>query len=287
MHLDGEGTVGKLYLVATPIGNLEDMTFRAIRVLREVAVIAAEDTRTARKLLTHFDIHKPLISLHEYSDAARVQQILGRLETEDVALISEAGTPAISDPGYELVSEAILHQIDIVPIPGACALVTALAASGLPTDRFVFLGFLPNRSRARRQAIQMVATDDRTLIVYEAPHRLLDTLQDMLGIWGDRRIAIARELTKLHEEIWRGPLSDAIDHFDAQGVRGEFTLVIAGAPAGGAMTPWPEEEVRSAVEDCRQRGLDRSSAAKEVATQSGWARRDVYRLALGGPDERA
>jgi len=266
-----------LYLVATPIGNLEDITLRALRVLRESSLIAAEDTRTARKLLTHFDIHTPLVSFHEYSDARRLAQLVERAESEDVAVISEAGMPGISDPGYSLVAEAIARGIAVVPIPGASALVAALAASGLPTTSFLFLGFLPARAGDRRKALQAVAGQPHTLIAYESPHRLLDSLRDIAAILGERRLAVARELTKLHEEIWRGTVSEAVAHFDAQGVRGEFTLVISGAPAG-AGERWEEPAVRQALAACRAQGLTPRAAAERVAAQAGWPAREVYRL---------
>jgi len=268
-----------LYLVATPIGNLEDITLRALRVLRQAAIIAAEDTRTARKLLTHFDIHTPVVSFHEYSARGRLAALLERAEAEDVAVVSEAGMPGISDPGYELVVAAVARGIAVVPIPGATAMAAALAASGLPTSSFLFLGFLPARASARRKALQAVASAPHTLIVYESPHRLLDSLRDIAAVLGERRLAVARELTKLHEELWRGSVSGAIEHFLEQGVRGEFTLVIAGAPAG-ALERWTEETVREALAACRSEGLGPRAAAAKVAAEAGWPARAVYRLGI-------
>lgn len=271
--------MGILYLVATPIGNLEDMSMRAVRILREVSLIAAEDTRTARKLLTRFEIHTPLISFHEYSAGRRLEELVQRLETGDVALISEAGMPGISDPGYELVRAAIERGITVIPIPGPTALTAALAASGLPTHSFLFLGFLPTRGGARRSALRAVAGAPHTLVFYEAPHRLLETLRDLRSELGERRLAVARELTKIHEEIWRGDLSAAIAYFEARAPRGEFTLVVAGAPAE-MPARWDEEEVRQALAELRAAGSTRRAAAAHVAARSGWTTREVYRLGL-------
>jgi len=277
--------MGTLYLVATPIGNLEDITYRAVRTLSEVSVIAAEDTRTSRKLLTHYDIHTPLVSFHEYSDAGRIEGLIRRLRDEDVAVVSEAGMPAISDPGYNLVSAAIERGIQVTPVPGPSALVAAVAASGLPTDRFLFVGFLPNRASRRRKALEELRQLPHTLVCYESPHRLLAMLGDAGDILGDRQIVVARELTKLHEEIWRGAISDAIRHFEERRPRGEFTLVIAGEQVDEEARRWSEDEVLKAVKECRRRGLSAREAAREVAKVAGWSRRDVYRLGLQANDQ--
>ena len=277
--------MGTLYLVATPIGNLEDITYRAVRTLSEVSVIAAEDTRTTRKLLTHYDIHTPLVSFHEYSDAGRIEGLIRRLRDEDVAVVSEAGMPAISDPGYNLVSAAIERGIQVTPVPGPSALVAAVAASGLPTDRFLFVGFLPNRASRRRKALEELRQLPHTLVCYESPHRLLAMLGDAGDILGDRQIVVARELTKLHEEIWRGAISDAIRHFEERRPRGEFTLVIAGEQVDEEARRWSEDEVLKAVKECRRRGLSAREAAREVAKVAGWSRRDVYRLGLQANDQ--
>ena len=205
--------MGTLYIVPTPIGNLADITLRAVNTLRAVQLIAAEDTRRAAILLSHLDIHTPVTSYFEHNKLSKLDRILSALEAGDVALISEAGTPGLSDPGYELIQAAIEHGYRIVPLPGATAAITALVASGLPTDAFVFVGFLPRKSGERCKALLAVKDDRRTLIFYEAPHRLLAALADMLATLGDRSIGVARELTKVHEEIWRGSISGALEHF--------------------------------------------------------------------------
>ena len=270
--------MGKLYLVATPIGNLEDITLRALRVLREVGLIAAEDTRVTRKLLAHYGIDTPLISYHEHNKLARLDQLFAALEAGDVALVSDAGTPGLNDPGYELVRAAIARGVWVVPVPGPSAPLAALVVSGLPSDSFVYLGYTP-RQRSQRQAFWAgVAGEARTLIALEAPHRLRACLDDALHALGDREIAVARELTKLHEEIFRGTISAALAHFVEP--RGEVTLVVAGAPKGGAR--WAEDAVREALEAAIRAGASPAQAAKEVAAASGWSRREVYRLTLAG-----
>ena len=282
--------MGTLYLVATPIGNLEDITLRALRVLREVSLIAAEDTRHTRKLLTHYGIPTPTTSYHQHSPQARREQLLAALAAGDVALVSDAGTPALSDPGYELVRDALAAGYPVVSLPGATAAVSALVASGLPTGAFTFLGFLPRKSAERRVALERVRTAAETLVLYEAPHRLSATLADLRTVLGDRQIAVARELTKLHEEWLRGPISRIEAHY-AGGTqpRGEYTLVIAGAEpgAGGAVLAEREGEERGPEEAARERlrallatGLGTREAAARVARELGWTRREVYRLAL-------
>jgi 16S rRNA (cytidine1402-2'-O)-methyltransferase len=268
--------MGTLYIVGTPIGNLGDITLRALDTLRAVALIAAEDTRRAGLLLKHFDIDQPILSLFEHNEAARIDRILQALESGDVALISEAGMPGLSDPGYDLIRAAIDRGVRVTPIPGPTAAVSALVASGLPTDAFVFLGFLPRRAADRRKLLQDVARERRTLVAYEAPHRLAEALADIQAALGDRAIAVARELTKVHEEIWRGTLSGAREHF-ADEVLGEITLVIAGA---AALPAWHESQVRAAVEQALREGLGVPDAAREVSAVSGWPRREVYQLAL-------
>ena len=265
-----------LYIVGTPIGNLGDMSFRALDTLRAVSLIAAEDTRRAGLLLKHFAIDKPILSLFEHNEAARVDRVLRALETGDVALISEAGMPGLADPGYDLIRAAIERGVTVTPIPGPTAAVAALVASGLPTDAFVFLGFLPRRPAHRRRLLQEVAHERRTLVAYETPHRLAEALGDVQDVMGDRPIAVARELTKLHEEIWRGTVSGAREHFASE-VLGELTLVIAGAPAPQR---WDESDVRSAVAQALRDGASTTDAAREVAALSGWPRREVYPIAL-------
>ncbi|GAB4528291.1 MAG: 16S rRNA (cytidine(1402)-2'-O)-methyltransferase [Anaerolineae bacterium] len=268
--------MGTLYLVATPIGNLEDITLRALRVLRECALVAAEDTRSTGRLLAHFGIEKPLLSHHEHSKAANRESILAALEQGDVALVSEAGTPLLSDPGYELVQAAIERGFPVVSIPGPSALTAALPLSGLPTDRFFYLGFLPRKAAERRRALARVADVEATLIMFETPHRLRAALADAVdSLGGQRRCAVCRELTKLHEEVWRGTLSGALAEWQAREPRGEFTLVIEGAPEPG---PWDENQVRRALSALKAEGITRSEAARRVARQSGWPRSEVYAL---------
>lgn len=268
---------GVLYLVATPIGNLEDVTLRALRILSEVSLIAAEDTRVTRKLLAHYDIHTPLVSYHSHNERKRLETIFQALETGDVALVSDAGTPGLSDPGELLVCEALMRGVRIVPIPGPSALTAALTASGLPSDHFTFLGFLPSKEVARQAALTAIADAPETLVIYEAPHRLLRTLHDVLTILGNRTITVGRELTKLYEEIRRGVVGEMIAYYEANPPRGEITLVIAGA----APSQWDEATVRAAFAQKLAEGLSRSDAAKSVAAKSGWPRRKVYALDIG------
>ena len=220
---------GVLYVVATPLGNLEDMTLRAIRILKDVDLIAAEDTRTTRKLLQHYGITTGQTSYFEHNELRKAKRLLDRLTSgESIALVSEAGTPGVSDPGFRLIRLAIDHNIPVVPIPGASAAIAALSASGLPTDSFLFLGFLPNKPTRRRRTLETWKDWDRTLILYESPHRLVATLHDLLDIFGDREIALARELTKAFEEILRGPISRVLEDIEERTVKGEITLVVTG-----------------------------------------------------------
>jgi 16S rRNA (cytidine1402-2'-O)-methyltransferase len=263
-----------LYLVATPIGNLEDITLRALRVLRECSLVAAEDTRVTGRLLAHFDIEKPLVSHHEHSKPANVERILRALDGGDVALVSEAGMPLFSDPGYDLVQAAIESDFSVISIPGPSALTAALPLSGLPLDRFLYLGFLPRKTSERRRTLDEVADVRATLVLFEAPHRLRATLADAMdSLGGDRRCAVCRELTKRHEEVWRGTLSSALAEWRDRKPRGEFTLVIEGA---SEPRPWDESRVRAALFGMQAEGLSRSEAARRVARQSGWAKSDVY-----------
>ena len=273
--------MGTLYLVGTPIGNLEDITLRALRILREVSLIAAEDTRRTRRLLAHYDIHTPLTSYYEHNKLSKLDVILGALASGDVALVSEAGMPGLSDPGYELVKAALEAGHRVVPVPGPTALVTALVVSGLPTDACLYLGFLPRRAAERRRLLAEVAAERRTLVAFEAPHRLVETLADIQAVLGDRRIAVARELTKVHEEVWRGTVSQALAHYQAQPPRGEITLVIAGASeAEKAQARWEAEQVRTAVAALLKESVPRREAIRRVARASGWPRREVYKLVL-------
>jgi 16S rRNA (cytidine1402-2'-O)-methyltransferase len=272
--------MGTLYLVATPIGNLEDLSPRAVRLLKEAALIAAEDTRQTKKLLTHFDIHTRLTSYFEHNKLTKLDSILSALEQGDVALVSDAGMPAINDPGYELVRAALSAGHAVSPIPGPSAPLSALSASGLPTDAFLYLGYLPRRSPDRRALLAQVADLPYTLIFLEAPHRLLDGLADLESGLGDRRIAVARELTKIHEEIWRGTLSGARAYFTAHAPRGEFTLVVAGK-ASYAEQKWTEGELVTAIQFGLKSGQSPPALAKQLADKSGWERKEIYRRITG------
>lgn len=273
-----------LYLVGTPIGNLQDISPRALETLRLVALIAAEDTRTARQLLTHLDIHTPVTSYFEHSRVTKLDRIMETLETGDVAVISEAGMPGLSDPGYELVRAAIARGFRVSPVPGPTALLTALVASGLPADRFYYLGFLPREPRARRKLLQSIADVPLTLIAYEGPHRIRETLADLESILGPREMCAARELTKLFEEFRRGPIPEVRRHFEQVEPRGEFTLVIAGAPARRGRPPsaeaWEDERVRAELRQLLKNGVPRTEAVKRVARAARRARREVYELSL-------
>lgn len=261
-----------LYVVGTPIGNLEDITLRAVRILGEVHLIAAEDTRRAQFLLRHYDIHTPVTSFFEANERAKVATILDALEEGDVALVSEAGMPGISDPGYPLIQAAIERGIRVVAVPGPSAHTAALVVSGLPTDQFAFLGFLP-RKRPEK-ALAAAASLPMTLVFYEAPHRLAQTLRVAHAVLGNRRLALCRELTKMYEEVWRGDLEEALVWIEANPPRGEYTVVVEGS--ADVALEWTEEAVRTAMREHMARGLSRSQAAREVALLSGWPRRRVY-----------
>ena len=269
-----------LFLVATPIGNLEDISARALRVLREVRLVAAEDTRQSGKLLSHFDIHTPLVSYHEHNKLVRLERILAELEQGDVALVSDAGTPALNDPGYELVRAVLKAGHAVSPIPGPSAPLAALVASGLPTDAFLYLGYLPRKSSERQRLLAKVANLEYTLVFLETPHRLLESLQDMQTALGERQVAVARELTKLYEEIYRGSLEQARQHFIEFSPRGEFTLVVAGCPAG--QSRWSEAQLQEAVLSAKQSGEPPSQAARRLAAESGWKKSEIYALLVGG-----
>jgi 16S rRNA (cytidine1402-2'-O)-methyltransferase len=273
---------GKLYIVGTPIGNLEDMTLRGLRILKEVSLIAAEDTRSARTLTARYDIDTPTTSYFEGNKLAKLDTIFGALDAGDVALISEAGMPGLSDPGYELIQTAVERGYDVVPIPGPTAPVTALVVSGLPSDAFLFLGYLPRRQGKRRRLLDSVAREPYTIVAFETPHRLLESLADVEALLGDRPLALCREMTKLHEEIWRGTVSQARAAFGDRGPRGEFTLVIAGQLCDAAEEEerWDEEQVRATLQGFLAQGMRRPDAAKRVAELSGWERGVVYKLGL-------
>jgi 16S rRNA (cytidine1402-2'-O)-methyltransferase len=266
-----------LYLVATPIGNLEDVSPRAIRILREAKLIAAEDTRHTAKLLNHFEIKTPSTSYFEHNKLNKLDTILSALAEGDVALVSDAGMPAINDPGYELVKAALASGWDVRPVPGPSAPITALAVSGLPTDSFLYLGYLPHKASERRKFVGQVSNLTYTLIFLESPHRLVDALEDILSVLGDRQICVAREMTKMFEEYWRGQVSGAIEHFKVQEPRGEFTLVIAGKMKE-EREKWDEATLTEAIESESKNDKSTKEIASELSQISGWNKRDVYNL---------
>jgi len=265
-----------LYIVATPIGNLEDVSLRALRTLREVKLIAAEDTRKTKRLLVTYDIKTPMTSYHEHNKWTKQDYILGHLKDGDVALVSEAGTPGMSDPGYELIVAAIEQGVPVVPIPGPSVVTAALTISGLGTDRFTYLGFLPRRAGSRRRFLETVANEYGTIVVLEAPHRLLSTLNDMLLVLGDRRIAVGRELTKIHEEVFRGKISQAIEHFTAP--RGEFTLIIEGKVE--KEKPQLTEDIEKQLQRMRRSGMTAKEATARLAEVTGLSKKELYRAWL-------
>ena len=275
--------MGTLYLVATPIGNLEDITVRALRLLGEVDLIACEDTRQTAKLLQHYGIHRPTISYHEHNEITRSAELVLRIEAgERVALVTDAGMPGISDPGYRLVSLCVRHQIPVVPVPGPSALLTALAASGLPAEEFVFVGFLPARAAARRKALKALATEPRTLVLYEAPHRLSEALADAVEFLGRRQAVIARELTKVHEEFLRGDLAELVLGLSRRPARGEITVLIAPAQPGEVLrASLPSLPIRERVEQVmREQSVDQKTALKIAARERGLTRREAYKQLL-------
>ena len=287
-------SAGSLYLVATPIGNLEDITLRALRVLKEADLIACEDTRHTAKLLTRYGVTTPRKSCHEFNEESRVPEFVRLLrEGKNIALVGDAGTPLISDPGYKIVSACRMEGIAVIPVPGASAAVTALAASGLPSDSFFFAGFLPSRAAPRRRRLNELTGIPATLIFYEAPHRLADSLKDMLAVLGARRAALAREITKIHEEFLCGTLDEILGAIMARPeIRGEITLVIESGEGKCAETPVFPESIREHLAeemekgglppDCRQ--TRRNEALKAVARARGISRRDAYRLLQGELD---
>jgi 16S rRNA (cytidine1402-2'-O)-methyltransferase len=271
---------GTLYIVATPIGNLEDITLRARRLLRECDCIACEDTRQTRKLLEHLDISKPLVSYYEHNEAGRAGELVAKLEAgANVALVSDAGTPLISDPGYRVVTAAINAGIQVVPIPGVTAAVSALSASGLATDSFRFCGFLPAKTTQRRKMLEQLKQETCTLIFYETPHRILDALTDVEAVMGSRPAVVARELTKIHEEFLRGTVAEIRSTLAARpSVKGEITLLIGKAESAGVADDTPLEE---AVRAAEVQGLSRMDAIKRVAKDRGLSKREVYRTITG------
>lgn len=265
--------MGTLYLIATPIGNLEDITARALRLLQEVKLIAVEDTRVAQKLLSHFDIHIPTTSYFEHNKLTKLRSILAALDSGDVALISDAGTPGLNDPGYELVRAALEAGHRVSPVPGPASPIAALTVSGLSTDSFLYLGYLPRKSSERRRLLESIAALPYTLIFLETPHRLLEALKDLHSVLGNRRIAVSRELTKLYEEIWRGLISEASAHFTNP--RGEFILVVEGNQ-NRDVRQWTEQEMQAAIRAGVESGAAPALLSAKLAKESGWKRHDVY-----------
>ncbi|BBB90327.1 MAG TPA: 16S rRNA (cytidine(1402)-2'-O)-methyltransferase [Methylomusa anaerophila] len=277
---------GTLYLCSTPIGNLEDMTLRAVRILKEAAVIAAEDTRHTRKLLSHFDIHTPLVSYHEHNKAERGPELIAQLAAgENIAVVSDAGMPGISDPGTDLVMLALEAGVPVVPVPGANAAVTALVASGLSTAQFTFLGFLPKTAKKRRELLNQFVNHPYTLVLYESPHRLIATLGELAEIFGDRQAVAARELTKKFEEFVRGTLNTLIAHFRQTQPRGEFTLIVAGPLTGEATIPAAPAVSQGlspaqAVAYLIGTGVNKKDAIRQVASERGIPKREVYQSVI-------
>lgn len=273
--------LGKLYLVGTPIGNLEDITLRAIRTLTEVDLIAAEDTRRTGKLLQHLQIKTPQLSYNEHNHNSRIQELINRLQQgESIALVTDAGMPSISDPGVQLVQVAIAHNITVIPIPGGTAVISALAASGLPTDKFVFEGFLPQKETERIARLELLRSETRTVVFYEAPHRIIKTLTDLAKTVGaDREIVLARELTKIHEEFWRGSIFKAIALYTKERQpKGEYTLVLKGAAETNLIIS--EAELKLELQQLLDQGMTRSQASRHLAKLTSLSRREIYQLDL-------
>jgi 16S rRNA (cytidine1402-2'-O)-methyltransferase len=267
--------VPALYVVATPIGNLEDITLRALHILTRVKLIAAEDTRTTRHLLEAYNIKNKLTSYYEHNKKTKLDYLIEVLKNEDVALVSEAGYPGVSDTGYELITEAIKNGIEVIAVPGASALMTALVVSGLPTDQFVYIGFLPRKKGERKKMLSSIADEIRTIVLFESPHRVIESLNDIKEVLGDRQIAVCRELTKLHEEVFRGTVAQSLEHFTAP--RGEFTLVIEGNRTAKSEN---EIDLVKELDRLRKEGVGARDAVKIVIEMSGLSRKKVYNMWL-------
>lgn len=276
---------GTLYVVATPIGNLEDITYRAVRLLKECDLVACEDTRRTQKLLQHYGISKPMVSLHEHNEAERAAELAGKLaDGINIALVSDAGTPLVSDPGYRLVHQAVEAGVPVVPVPGASSILSALAAAGLPTDRFAFLGFLPPKAHARREQLRSHTDREETLVFFEAPHRILETLADLAEILPDRPVVAARELTKLHEEFLRGsPLQVRDELHSRPSIQGEFTLVVGKAPKGLRRDPSPQE-ISTLVRTLVTQGTTKKEAIKSAAKKLGIPKGHVYDIVVNSEE---
>jgi 16S rRNA (cytidine1402-2'-O)-methyltransferase len=269
---------GTLYIVATPIGNLDDITLRALRVLKEVDVVAAEDTRHTQVLLDHYGIQRPLTSYHEHNERTKAEDLVKRLlEGQDIALVSDAGTPAISDPGFRLVAQAVDAGIRIIPLPGASALTAVLSAAGLPTDRVAFEGFLPAKKKQRREKLQALRDEARTLVFYEAPHRLAEALDDTYQLLGDRKAVLAREVSKAHEEFLRGRISELIHALQRRETRGEFTLIVSGSTGE---TPVNEDRLKAEIHELHLRGMRVKDIAEVLGEKFGYPKKEIYRLAM-------
>ena len=276
---------GKLYLCATPIGNLEDITFRVLRTLKEADLIAAEDTRNSRKLLNHFEIHTPMTSYHEYNKYEKGRWLIEQMEQgKNIALITDAGTPGISDPGEELVAMCRQEGIEVTSIPGPAACITALTMSGLPTRRFSFEAFLPADKKKRKAVLQELKTDTRTIVLYEAPHRLLKTLEELYQELGNRKIAVCRELTKKHETQFQAPLEEACSYYRGNPPKGECVLVLEGRPRQELereeQQKWEEMSVEDHVKLYLDQGMDKKEAMKQAAKDRGVSKRDIYQALL-------
>jgi 16S rRNA (cytidine1402-2'-O)-methyltransferase len=271
---------GTLYIVGTPIGNLEDMTFRAVRILQNVDLIAAEDTRHTGKLLQHFQVKTPQISYHDHNRFQRLGELLEKLhQGKTIALVTDAGMPGISDPGYELVKACAQENINIIPIPGVSASITGLSVSGLPTDRFIFEGFLPTKAKERQAKLEEFTRESRTIILYEAPHRVRQTLQDFVESFGsEREIVLARELTKLHEEIWRGVVGDALLYYKEKEPKGEYTIILGGVAEIPLILS--EDALKAELQELLKQGLTRSQATRQLSQQTSLPRRQLYQLSL-------
>ena len=273
---------GTLYLVGTPIGNLEDITFRAVRILKSVNLIAAEDTRHTAKLLHHFQITTPQISYHHHNRISRQTDLVNRLQQRDsIALVTDAGMPGVCDPGYELVCACLEEKIPVIPVPGPTAAITALAVSGLPTNRFVFEGFLPTKATLRRDRLTILTSEPRTIIFYEAPHRIQKTLEDCEAVFGkNRRVVVARELTKRYEEFWRGTLEEAVVYYQgSQQIKGEFTIILSGCPPEDSLSlSW--EQLKVELQQLLDQGMTRSQASRQLAQSTSFSRRQIYELSL-------
>ncbi|MFA5880765.1 MAG: 16S rRNA (cytidine(1402)-2'-O)-methyltransferase [Eubacteriales bacterium] len=273
---------GSLYLCATPIGNLEDVTLRALRIMREVSLIAAEDTRHTRKLLSRYDIHTPLTSYHEHNKREKGPKLVAQLkEGKDIALVSDAGTPGISDPGQELVLLAVEEGLTVIPVPGASAVIAALTSSGLSTGRFAFEGFLPRVRKERNKVLNQIVAEERSFVFYESPQRIMKTLQEILAFAGDRNIVVARELTKVHEEILRGQISQIIEHFRGHSPKGEFTVVLDGRNDKTKELPIrSSSDLYKMVTGYLVQGFDKKGAIKETARTIGISKKEVYSAVL-------